>query len=194
VSTSAAYATASSSSSGYGRCIDADTPPFVNPVAPAIAERLAAAFADVEHRVEIDEYGELLLEIPCPSPSVDTGLWISTFSTDVVVGFHTQHSHFGEGWDYGDRDHVDEAIAVAREWLAERMVVVSWYRDGEPGTATRVWPEEASTQVRDGTKEIFDLSQRLRLLLNGHLPRRGRVDVTIRSWAGTHDADFADVR
>jgi len=45
--------------------------PYVNPIAPAIAERLAAAFADVEHRVKIDEYGELLLEIQCPSPSVD---------------------------------------------------------------------------------------------------------------------------
>jgi len=57
----------------------------------------------------------------------------------VVVGFHTQHSHLG--WvDYGDRDHVDEAIAVAREFLTERMVVITWYSDGEPETATRVWP------------------------------------------------------
>ena len=119
---------------------------------------------------------------------------------DVTVGFHTQHTHFGPWEEFSDQDAringilraLDEAIATAHEFLAERMVVITWYRNGNLVTALRVRPEDASTTVRDVTTEIVELRWRLRRFLSGH--RRGRVDVTIRSWAGTHDADFADVR
>ena len=167
------------------------------------AQTLDAAFADHEARVTIDGE-EVRLEIPCLSSAVDNGLWILCEGPegDVIVGFHTQHTHFGPWEEFSDQDAriigilraLDEAIATAHEFLAGRMVVITWYRNGELVTAVRVSPEDASTTVRDLTKEIFTFRRRMSGILYGHDPRRGRVDVTIRSWNGTHDADIDDVR
>ena len=173
------------------------------PLAQRIAQTLDLAFADHDVQVTIDGH-DVLLEIPCPSAAVDHGLWIRWEGPehDVIVGFHTQHAHFGPWEEYSDQwaridailAALDEGIATARAFLAERMVVITWYSRGEVETATRDVPEHAQTEVREGAKEIFNLRSRVQMLLNGHWPRFGRVTATIRSWNGTHDADIDHVR
>lgn len=33
-------------------------------------------------------------DIPCPSPAVDHGLWVSPSGEELTIGFHTHHNHF----------------------------------------------------------------------------------------------------
>ena len=106
------------------------------PLAQRIAQTLDLAFADHDVQVTIDGH-DVLLEIPCPSAAVDHGLWIRWEGPehDVIVGFHTQHAHFGPWEEYSDQEAridailaaLDEGIATARAFLAERMVVITWY-------------------------------------------------------------------
>jgi hypothetical protein len=187
---------------------DTVTPENARVLAQRSAEKLGAAFADQDARLTING-DEVRLEIPCPSPAVDKGLWILCEGPegDVIVGFHTQHTHFGP-WDEYTDQHVrmdaivtalDDGIALAREFLEERQIVISWYStgwcpDGSAVTATRDVPERAVTDVHEGAKKIFTLGSRIRRVLNRHTPHFGRVTATVRSWNGTYDADPDDVR
>lgn len=68
--------------------------------------------------------------IPCPSPSVEYGLWVSTWDEEFSVGFHTHHSHFT---DYDDRlnlRQIEAGVQQVVDVVEERVGVVSWYRGG----------------------------------------------------------------
>ena len=108
--------------------------------------------------------------VPCPSPAVEMGLWVSTAEEELSVGFHTHHRHFT---DYDDRTNLDVIAAgldEAAAYLDDRLGVVSWYQgDRLVGTT--------------GTE----------LPVDGPIPRmfdqfpvtRG----TLRSWSGRFDRD-----
>ena len=182
---------------------DTITPANARLLSQRVAQTLDLAFPDQDTRLTVNGY-DVLLEAPCPSPAVDNGLWIRWDGPegDVIIGFHTQHSHFGPWDEFSDQQArmdailaaLADGIAAAREFLTERQVVVSWFSNGEVWTATRDVPEHALTAIREGTPEIFNLTSRILMLLNGHSPRFGRVTATIRSWNGTHDSDIDDVR
>ena len=141
---------------------DKITPDNARALAQRSAQKLEVAFADQDARLTING-DEVLLEIPCPSPAVDNGLWILCEGPegDVIVGFHTQHSHFGPWDEFSDQEAridailtaLDEGIATALDFIAERQVVISgsgWYSDGSVVTATRDVPERAMTDAREG--------------------------------------------
>jgi hypothetical protein len=187
---------------------DTITPANARALAQRIAQTLDLAFPDQDAQVTIDG-DEVRLEVPCPSSAVDNGLWLCWRGPegDVIVGFHTQHSHFGPWDEYSDQEArmdailaaLDEGITTARDFFAERQVVISWYSsgwypDGSAVTAARDVPERAMTDISEGAKEIFDLGSKIQRIINGATPRVGRVTATIRSWNGTHDAEVDDVR
>ena len=188
---------------------DEITPKNAGALSQRVAQTLNLAFAEHAARITMNGH-DVRLDIPCPSTAaIDNGLWIlcEIPRGDVVVGFHTQHSHFGPWEEYTDQHArmdaiataLDDGIALAREFLEERQVVISWYSsgwypDGSAVTATRDVPERAVTDAHEGAKKLFNLGSRILRLVYGHTPRVGRVTATIRSWNGTHDADIDDVR
>ena len=141
---------------------DEITPANARELAQRVAQRLETAFADQDARLTVNGH-DVRCEVACPSPAVDNGLWISWEGpeTDVIVGFHTQHSHFGPWEEYHEQETrieailaaLDEGIATAREFIAERQVVISWHSNGEVDSATRDVPERALTTARQGAKD-----------------------------------------
>ena len=119
----------------------------------------------------------------------------------MLLSFDNFHADFGPSGSFGDEESrdkaiaaaLDEAIATAREFLSERQVVITWFREGQVAVARREVPEGAMTAVREDAKEFFGPWYRIRCIINLRSPRVGPVTATIRSWNGTHDADI-DVR
>src|SRR5690242_5134920 len=68
--------------------------------------------------------------IPCPSPAVEHGLWVSTTDEELSVGFHTHHDHFTDYEDRLDRAQIEAGLQHAADILEERVGIVSWYRGG----------------------------------------------------------------
>jgi hypothetical protein len=50
------------------------------------------------------------VNVPCPSPAAEHGLWVSTADEELSVGFHTHHDHFT---DYGESLNLTGAESVA---------------------------------------------------------------------------------
>ena len=108
--------------------------------------------------------------VPCPSPHVESGLWVSTDDEELSVGFHTHHSHFT---DYDDRTNfrqIEAGLEQAAAYLEDRSGVVSWY---------------------EGDRMVGSTSADLPL--DGPLPRIFSDDFgsrgTLRSWSGKFDRD-----
>ena len=108
--------------------------------------------------------------IPCPSPAVESGLWVSTADDEFSVGFHTHHGHFTDYETPLNARRIEEGLEQAGAYLEDRCGVVSWYEaDRLAGTTSCGLP------------------------LGGPLPRvfanlpvtRG----TLRSWSGRYDRD-----
>ena len=68
--------------------------------------------------------------IPCPSPAVEQGLWVSTADEEFTVGFHMHHVHFTEYENPQNVRQIEEGIQYALSIIEERIGVVSWYRRG----------------------------------------------------------------
>lgn len=113
--------------------------------------------------------------VPCPSAAAESGLWVSTADEELSVGFHTHHSHFT---DYDERlnpEVLEAGMGHAADLLAERIGVVSWYRDGDLVGTTYVglphpdplWESAFGGAVSGGDR------------------------MTLRSWFGRFDRDEA---
>jgi len=77
-------------------------------------------FAVVGSRPDSVE-GTVEFNIPCPSPAVEMGLWVSTDDEELSVGFHTHHGHFT---DYDPRCN-PEQIEAGLDQAATRPSI--WY-------------------------------------------------------------------
>ncbi len=112
----------------------------------------------------------LEIRIPCPSPAVTEGLWVSTADQEMTVGFHTYHSHFTDFDRPMNPNLIEAALNQASAYLHEQRGIVTWYK-GE--------------QIVGGTC--------VNLPVEGDLPRMFLqypiTHGTLRSWTGRFDRD-----
>jgi hypothetical protein len=122
--------------------------------------------------------GVVEFQVPCPSPGVEHGLWVSTADEELSAGFHTHHSHFT---DYNDRTHIaqiEAGLDFAADLIAERVGVVSWYRGGRfAGSSSVELPHPEPLQnLYSGSGSLVELFA-------------GCERATLRSWLGRFDRD-----
>jgi hypothetical protein len=157
------------------------------------ANRIASALPEYAALITADDEGNLAMEIPCPSPSVDRGVFVLTDNddqADVSVGFHTHHWHFRDWHEAGTDAFLEDAIGTIRALLAEGLVVVSVYRDRELVASWFAESEDAVTGLRATvTKELGRKAQLMR-----RLRLSPSVSATVRSWRGAHDVDLEGFR
>ena len=114
--------------------------------------------------------GTVEFRVPCPSPAVETGLWVSTADEELTLGFHTHHGHFTNYDGRLNPELVAAGLDQAAAYLEDRRGVVSWYEG----------------QRIAGTTSV-------ELPVAGPLPPMfARLPVTrgtLRSWSGRDDRD-----
>lgn len=125
--------------------------------------------------------GTVDFNVPCPSPSAEAGLWVSTADEEMSVGFHTHHSHFT---DYETRLNVaqiEAGVQHATDIAEESVGVVSWYRGGAfAGSRSVELPHEGPLpRLLEG----LDIAAKI----TGLVSDCDRV--TLRSWLGRFDRD-----
>ncbi len=128
---------------------------------------------------QLDQFARFA--VPCLSPAVEQGLWLSTAGEGLVVGFHTHQTQFT---DYGERfnaEQVEAALRHAAQIIAERVGVVSWYRGAVfVGSRTVDLPHPGPLPgVLDGLAVGAELA--------GFFADCDRA--TLRSWSGQFDRD-----
>lgn len=139
------------------------------------AQRLFREFPDWIRHARFDPYEEfereaLLVEIPRPAVNGQHGLFITTSEWEVSVGFGENfHTRFGVSDNDESNDFHDRAIAFIRDFVEERLVLLTAYQEGEWLGA---WTERLTD---DGIPEQ-DLEP--------------GVQLRIRSWKGTWDREF----
>ena len=123
--------------------------------------------------------------VPCPSPAVDRGLWVSTANEELTVGFHTHHGHGRYGSEVSHREQVRRALQYAGDFIDERAGVVSWYgRGGEVGVTYSVELPCADLAAFSGLDRLGWESVTSFVAALGK-----RRLVTLRSWNGRFDRD-----
>jgi hypothetical protein len=119
--------------------------------------------------------------LPCPSPSAEAGLWVSTADEELSVGFHTHHRHFT---DYEDRTHraqIDAGLDYAADIVEDRVGVLSYYSGGKFSGSRSV--ELPSPETLPKLYEGMGLIGKLEGFF------RDWERVTLRSWSGRFDRD-----
>jgi hypothetical protein len=161
------------------RLLECDLDDYSRLAVPIILARFPdwETFATVEPSP--DGAGSVVeFNVPCPSPSAEHGLWVSTADEELSVGFHTYHCHFTDFSDRSDVARIEEGVAHAAHIVAERVGVVTWYRDGE-------WAGSSCVEL--------PFPGPLRGLRSGGDPLpdgfAGCEWATLRSWLGRFDRD-----
>jgi hypothetical protein len=119
--------------------------------------------------------------VPCPSPAVEAGLWVSTADEELSVGFHTHHGHFA---DYEDRMHraqIDAGLDYAAAIVEDRIGVLSYYSGGKFSGSRSV--DIPSPETLPKLYEGMGLVGKLEGFF------RDWERVTLRSWSGRFDRD-----
>lgn len=83
--------------------------------------------------------GFLLAELPSPNAQASAPLWVTTEDDEITVGFDAFHTHFC-AWDEAtsEEQSFKGALLLARDLMAERVLVASWWFDGKCGGAQLV--------------------------------------------------------
>lgn len=116
--------------------------------------------------------------IPCPSKSVDGGLWVSTADEELSVGFHTHHRHFTDYEHRLNSRQIEAGLQMVADILAETLGIVSWYRG-----FTFIGSFSLQLPHTEPLPGLFTGSVLLKdMLLRGDL-------ATLRSWKGRFDRD-----
>jgi hypothetical protein len=140
------------------------------------AQQLFREFPDWLPYARFDPYEEfekeaLLVEVPRPAGDGRNGLFITTSEWEVSVGFGENfHTRFGVSGDDEAGDFHERALAFIRDFIEERVVLVTAYEgDTWLGAWTvRVGPDGVPAQdAEEG------------------------VALRVRSWKGTWDRDLA---
>jgi len=173
----------------------------MNEYAARVAPLVAEAFPEHANKIEVDGDGDLILRIDCPFATDGAGLYINTWNEQTEVSFHYGRAEYSD-WDgTGADDHVREAMEVARDVLAERLVAISWYSRKGYAAAMLTTPEEATSELRRSQDDIARrfqqpirawIRRKLGWPSSGNLPARlgddlYRGEVVVRSWRGSYD-------
>jgi hypothetical protein len=138
------------------------------------AQRLFREFPDWLKYARFDPYEEfekeaLLVEVPRPAADGRNGLFITTSEWEVSVGFGENfHTRFGVGAGGDDADFHGRAIQFIRDFVAERLVLVTAWQDDE-------WLGAWTVAVTEGMVPEQD--------------KEDGVSLRYRSWRGSHDRD-----
>ena len=142
--------------------------------AAAYSERFLAFLAReaVEWRAtatpDSEAAGAYQIEVESPNENASAPLWISTADEEITVGFDAYHSHF-ETWHFESEDMAfREALALARDIVAEKLLVASWW-NGEKWSGSQLI--ELGDEVKRSDRTPADACLR------------------IRSWTGKYDRE-----
>jgi hypothetical protein len=138
------------------------------------------AFATLQTRP--DGAGQTVeFTIPCPSPAVEHGLFVSTADEELTVGFHTHHHHFTDYETRRNRETIEAGLGYCAAIVEDRVGVLSYYHAGEfAGSRSAELPHSGPLPgLLDGMGSFADLA--------GPLSACDRV--TLRSWSGRFDRD-----
>jgi hypothetical protein len=135
------------------------------------AQRILERFPDWRTRIVLRrpngyDHAFADFELPCPSPAIEHGLWVSTADEEITVGLHTYHTHFTNYNEGFDAQHIDDALDHVQELLDERTVIVSWY-SGERFAGS----SSVDAAVAEAAPSFIS----------------GVTRTTRRSWRGTYD-------
>ena len=109
----------------------------------------------------------LLVEVPRPVDGSRHGLFVTTSEWEVAVGFGENfHRRFGASDGEETGDFYEAAIAFIRDFVNEEVVVATAHQDGE-------WLGAWHVDLRREDLDAVEVEP--------------GVDLTIRSWLGTHD-------
>jgi hypothetical protein len=125
-------------------------------------------FPEWEGYAETSREGAAEFKIPCPSPAVESGLWISTADNELTVGFHTDHCHFTDYEKPLNLAVIHQGLNFAVAILKDRWGILSWYQ-GDRLVHT--------TQIR--LPHVGPLPRQLSNCTRG----------TLRCWSGKFDKD-----
>ncbi|MGH7997972.1 MAG: hypothetical protein ACREPR_00680 [Brasilonema sp.] len=89
-------------------------------------------FPEWENHLSVDqpegyEKPYAVFELPCPSLTVEQGLWVATFDMEITVGFHTDHTHFNDFDNVLNVEPINNAVEYIDEIISKRIAVVSSY-------------------------------------------------------------------
>src|SRR5688500_10723787 len=106
---------------------------------------------------EFQQDSDLYIEFPCPFPSeVDWPLVIWTErGREVGVGVDACHTQFRCGKDGREPEVFSEALSFLDDIFTERVIVVSYSRDGRLGGASFASPDETETEVAESPPGIL---------------------------------------
>ena len=111
--------------------------------------------------------GFLLGELAAPNARASAPLWITTEDDEITVGFDAFHTHFAAcDGSTSEEQSFTGAISLARDIIAERALVASWWLEEE-------WSGSQLVEV-------------------GYFPERpqyvaGEAIARVRSWTGLRD-------
>ena len=140
------------------------------------AQHLFREFPDWLRYARFDPYEEfekeaLLVEVPRPARDARHGLFITTSEWEVSVGFGENfHTRFGVSGQDEDGDFHGRALAFIRDFVAEKLVLVTAFENDQWLGAWTVRVSEDGLPEQD---------------------REEGVTLRIRSWKGTWDRDLA---
>jgi hypothetical protein len=143
--------------------------PSLDEFSQRVADRLFSRHPEWKGRETRVPEGFFDLEIPAPAEAnTEHGLVISTRNEELTVGFDAYHDHFMCIPEI-DSDEVESGLSLIEQILSEKVVALSFWKDGKARSATR---------MDAGEKPDFS-----RFAKDTDLVR-------IRSWLGTYSADI----
>ena len=140
----------------------------LNPYSRRFAEQLFAAYPEWRARATGEPWpnadaGCFLVEVPSPADPARR-LHVTTDGGEITVGFgeHGWHTHFGEWTGADEATSFREALALVAGLLAEEVVVLQAFVDGEARWSQSLAANEAPELCGADRGEVY-------------------------SWRGTHD-------
>ncbi|RZT94953.1 hypothetical protein EV670_2699 [Rivibacter subsaxonicus] len=103
---------------------------------------------------------------------VEHGLVIDSSNDEITVGFDCYHSHFDQWLGDGAHFGTTAALEFVKQIMTEQVAVVSWWQNEE-------WRGSAQLEPLDSAKPPSWAAA-------GTFNR-----IRVRSWNGTHNADFS---
>jgi hypothetical protein len=140
------------------------------------AQKLFREFPDWLCHARYDPYEEfepeaLLVEVPRPAGDGRNGLFITTSEWEIAVGFGENfHTRFGVGDATDGADYQARAIGFIRDFVEERLVLVTAFEDD-------TWLGAWTVPVGDDGVPAQE--------------REPGVTLRLRSWKGSWDRDLA---
>jgi len=106
-----------------------------------IADRLFQEFPEFRSAVKpTDNVGCLCIEFP--SPHADVTLFVSTEYDEITISMGGWHTHIGMFEQLSEEEELNQAVALIRKIMEDRLVVATLIKDGEWSGSWVVEPGE----------------------------------------------------